>query len=400
LYTFSQARLARWGIIAEMNSAGPIRIVHFHHDDEHNLNIGDQAHVVAIHEQLERFSDRPIEFIEKPSKLLSYHAVPSIFYYPKSKYYPLFVQNLYRKLHGISAKDIAEECNNADMVLIGGGGFYMSYLFPLNNDLIQRIQKPLVVFGVGYNQNIGSKAFTKKQAESVRVLSSQATLQMIRDYNTQDFLQTCGVDSAEIMCDPAIFLSERNAGLVQKTKKLAIGINMARHGWDRQSEMEQQFIETYTQICKTVAERHDAQFFYMMHQPKERVYFDALKDTGIDISLVQTDDARELKAAYAQLDVSLSMMLHSSILAFGAGTPIVEVGYDLKNEAFMKLIGQEDLYTTIDDLDAANIVALLESAITRKSALKKALAARKNEFQAVYDDATRRVLATIAPSGQ
>src|SRR5688572_33047954 len=102
-----------------MNSADPIRIVHFHHDDEHNLNIGDQAHVIAIHEQLERLSDRKIEFIEKPSKLLSYHAVPSIFYYPKSKHYPLAIQNIYRKLHGISAKDIAAECNHADMVLIG-----------------------------------------------------------------------------------------------------------------------------------------------------------------------------------------------------------------------------------------------------------------------------------------
>lgn len=373
-----------------------IKIVHFHHDDEHNLNIGDQAHVVAIHEQLRRLSSRPIEFIEKSSKLLSYHAVPSIYYYPKSRYYPLAIQNLYRKLHGISARDIAKECNQADMVLIGGGGFYMSYLFPLNNDLIRRIQKPLIVFGVGYNQNIGFRHFSKKQRESVRVLSKQAAIQTIRDYNTRDFLASCGVNSAEIMCDPAIFLSERDAGLVQKTRKLAIGINLARHGWHRQKEMEQVFIKTYTQVCQKLSSRYDVEFFYMMHQPKEQMYFDALKDTGVAISLVKTDDARELKAAYAKIDVSLSMMLHSSILAFGAGVPIVEVGYDHKNEAFMKLIGQEDLCTTIDNLDVEELVTLLEQAITEKTKRKRAIAARKKEFQALYDDVTKRVLETIS----
>jgi polysaccharide pyruvyl transferase WcaK-like protein len=379
-----------------VKSVKKIRIIHFNHNDHNNLNIGDQAHVVAIQEQLRARSKRPIEFIEKSIQLLSYHAVPSIYYFPKSRHYPLAIQNAYRAMSGISAKRIADECNQADMVLIGGGGVYMSYLFPLNNRIIELIKKPIAVFGVGYNHNIGAKPFTARQAKSVQILSQRAALQTVRDENTIEFLRSFDINSAQLMCDPAIFLSERDTGLVKKTARFAIGVNLARHGWNRENHLQERLIQTYTKVFQQLQKSYDVEFFYMMHQPKEQIYYEAFKHADIPISLVKTDDARELKAAYSKLDISLSMMLHSSILAFGAGVPIVEVGYDLKNEAFMELIGQRDLYTTVDNLDTQTLVALISSAIGHQSTIKSQIKKRRTKFKKDYDRYTDQLLGAIA----
>lgn len=388
-------RLRVYVILFRVSSRKTIKIIHFNHNDNNNLNIGDQAHVLAIQEQLRQQSKYDVEIIEKSIQLLSYHAVPSIYYYPKSRHYPLFAQNIYRQFKGTSAKKIAEECNAADLIIIGGGGVYMSYLFPLNNQIIKLIKKPIVVFGVGYNHNIGAKPFSAKQRESVQILSHHAALQTVRDQNTLGFLQSCDVTSAKLMCDPAIFLSEHDTELVKKKKKLAIGVNLARHGWNRENTLKERLIDTYTGAFKQLEKKYDVQFFYMMHQPNEQVYFDSFKQAGIDIQLVTTDDARELKAAYAKLDVSLSMMLHSSILAFGAGTPIVEVGYDQKNEAFMKLIGQEKFYTTVDDVTETILIQLIESAIKENLVITSEIKRSKQSFKRDYDTYAREALATV-----
>ena len=294
------------------------RIIHFNHNVKNNLNIGDQAHVKAIQETLARLYDDELEFVERPIQLLSQHTIPSKPYYPKSKLYPTFIQNFYGILSGESASKLIEECNKADLVLIGGGGVYMSYLFPLNDKLIESITTPIVLFGVGYNHNLGAPEFSERQLNSVHTLAHKARIQAVRDKVTHDFLKRHGIESA-IMCDPAIFLSEIDQQDDMDGGTLKIAINMARHGWNNQAALQDRIVDAYAELIQNIKKQQPSRFYYFVHQPNELKYVDLLQKKGITFDGIVNASARETKSAYRRVDVSVSMMLHSSILAFGAG---------------------------------------------------------------------------------
>lgn len=379
-----------------MNSRKKTRIVHFHHNDRNNLNIGDQAHVVAIQEALERQSQEPIEFVEKSIQLLGRQVIPNKFYYPKSKYYPTSLHNIYRTMIRDGYYKVLNECNDADLVIVGGGGVYMGYLFPLNNRFIRKIKTPMSIIGVGYNHNLGAPDFTRRQLDSVKTLSSQASLQSVRDSRTVEFLKQQNID-AELMCDPAIFLSEHDTGLInRKAGVLNIGLNIARHGWNNQNKLKDVLVDTYYESVKHIQSKQKAQVYYMMHQPNEQYYVDALREKGVKFAgIIQVSDARELKAAYAHLDFTISMMLHSTILAFGAGVPSINIGYDDKNLAFMKMTGQLKRYVSVNDLHTAKLNKIIDSTINDLPTEKKNLKKYKKKFAERFDDYIDRTLSLI-----
>ena len=373
-----------------------MKVIHFNHHDKNNLNIGDQAHVLAIQEALARHASEPIEFVEKSIQLLGRQVIPNKFYYPKSKYYPTFLHNIYRTLIGEGYYKVLRECNEADLVIIGGGGVYMGYLFPLNNSFIQKIKTPISIIGVGYNHNHGAPEFTPRQRKSVEVLSHQASLQSVRDAGTVAFLKQQGID-AELMCDPAIFLSEQDTKIVKRTRGvLNIGINIARHGWNNQDTLRDALVDAYAGAMKRLHKTHKVRFYYMMHQPNEKYYVSALEKKGLSFAaVVSVDDARKLRAEYARLDLTISMMLHSTILAFGAGVPAVNVGYDDKNHAFMDMTGQLARYVSVGDVSARKLTQIIERTLQGLPRQKKQLAQYRQQFLGRFDDFIKRTLALV-----
>jgi polysaccharide pyruvyl transferase WcaK-like protein len=373
-----------------------IKIIHFNHDDKNNLNIGDQAHVVAIQEILTQLSSDKIEFIERSIQLLSRQAIPNKFYYPKSRRYPTFVQNIYRRLCGKSVGKLIKECNDADLVLIGGGGVYMGYLFPLYDKLIKRINTPIVVFGVGYNHNLGALEFNKRQLKSVVTLGRKVNLQSVRDQETYNFLKRSGINSI-LMCDPAIFLHDIDSGIIKKSdKSLKIGINMARHGWNNQKLLQDKIIQAYSEFIDNARKEHSAQFYYFVHQPNELLYIELLKKRGIVFDgIVSTTDARELKGAYRNMDITVSMMLHSSILAFGANVPTICVGYDKKNLTFMKMTGQEKNYVSVNDVTGERLLKLFNQNLISLDRTVKELKERRATLEKRYIKFAKQTIATV-----
>ena len=352
--------------------------------------------MVAIQEALTKHSKEPVEFVEKSIQLLGRQVIPNKFYYPKSKYYPTMLHNIYRSAISDGYYKVLRECNDADLVIVGGGGVYMGYLFPLNNRFIPKIKTPMSIIGVGYNHNLGAPDFTKRQLESVRTLSSQANLQSVRDSRTVDFLKEQNIN-AELMCDPAIFLSERDTGLVKrKPGVINVGLNIARHGWNNQNKLKDILIDTYYQAVKQIQSKQKARIYYMMHQPNEQYYIDALQEKGIEFAgIIQVADARELKGAYANLDFTISMMLHSTILAFGAGVPSINVGYDDKNLAFMQMTGQAKRYVSVNELPSKKLLKIIDSTLDRLPMEKKSLKKYKAEFAHRFDSFIKRTVELI-----
>src|SRR6185437_9215529 len=128
---------------------------------------------------------------------------------------------------------LVKECNEADLILIGGGGVFMGQFLPFNGKLIKQFKSPIVLFGVGYNQNLKAPDLTKRQNDSTKMLADSASLITARDEETVGVLKDLGVNST-LMCDPAIFLSEVDSDLIHSdSTHLNVGINLAQHGWHR-----------------------------------------------------------------------------------------------------------------------------------------------------------------------
>jgi len=363
-----------------------LKVIHFNHDDKNNLNVGDQAHVLAIQETFRALSKSEIDFAERSIQLLSRQVLPNTAFLPKSKRYPVFVQNAYRRLCGKSADQLLQECNDADLVLIGGGGVYMGYLFPLYNKLIEQINTPIVLFGVGYNHNLGAPEFSKRQLKSVVTLSGKSALQLVRDEVTYDFLKQHGIDST-LMCDPAIFLQEIDSGLIKKDDDvLRVGINMARHGWNNQRKLKNKLVEVYSDFITKARQEQPVRFYYFVHQPNELLYVELFKKRGIVFDgIINTTDARKLKGAYKNVDITVSMMLHSTILAFGSGVPAICIGYDKKNLSFMEMTGQKDNYINVNEVTGEKLLTIfnrvLRSLDENKSQLRQSKAALEKRYK-------------------
>lgn len=362
-----------------------IQIVHFHYNTAKNVNIGDEAHVLAIQDTLrEQIGD--VRIINFPISFLCHYQLPP--FMGVSQKLPLPVHNMARILRGTSYNQLLKEINRSDLVVIGGGGVYMDHLLPFNMPLIRRINTPLVIFGAGYNHNFQSAQFNSRQIESIKTLGQKARMHGVRDINTVDFLKKHGV-TAELVGDPAMFL--KKATNKSRPKEITIGINIAAHGWKQQSVYQSLLVDTYADMIKRIKQHHHVAFRYFVHHPAEHEIIEALQQKGVVFASVVDSDARSTKAEYATVAFTVSMMLHSTILAFGEGKPAIAVGYDDKNKSFMDLTHQSKRYTRVDEISADSLTQKVEDLIGNLSMETTQAEERLHELKTAYDDFAKRV---------
>ncbi len=368
-----------------------VKIAHFHYNSAGNVNIGDEAHVLAIQDTL-RQEIADVEIINFPISFLCHYQIPPSI--PMSHSLPLFAHNAARILRGMSHGNLLKETNAADLIVIGGGGVYMDHLLPFNIPLIRQITTPIVVFGAGYNRNFGSADFNNHQVKSIQELGDKARLQSVRDVNTQGFLREIGVNS-ELVGDPAMFL-EPALRTTEPKEGLHIGINIASHGWKSQDKFETKLLETYATTIKDIEKRHGAKIHYFVHHPNEHAVVEKLQEKGIDFASITDSDARTTKANYAAVDFTISMMLHSTILAFGEGKPSVCIGYDDKNKSFMDLTGQSERFIRVDEVTPSILTKKVDGLIAQLSEVTPAVQSKRHELKTVYDDFSRRVAKLVS----
>lgn len=364
-------------------------IIHFNHNTSaSNQNVGDEAHVLAIQDAIrEQLPEHEVRFVDRPIDDLSVWQLPVGT--PKIRRWPQAAHDAYRSVRGNRIADLIAESNRADMVLIGGGGVYMEYMLPYDVRIFEGLTKPLVLYGVGYNHNFGAPAFSDKQVKSIVYMGKKAALQSVRDSGTHEFLKQHGVAST-LVSDPAIFL--RGTQTLKDVPKEVpkIGLNIAFHGWKQQAQYIDQLVDMYAEVALQLAKTHGAHFYYIVHHPNEVVLAKRLQAKGVKLQIVQ-GNSRVLKGAYEELDLTISMMLHSTILAFGSHTPSVCIGYDKKNLSFMQLTGQEGAYIDVHDVTAKKLLSAATTVLDKHAATKSAIQDRHTELAGRAQQFARRV---------
>lgn len=368
------------------------KIVHFHYNVAGNTNIGDEAHVLAIQDTLkERIPG--LEIINLPISFLCYYQIPQVV--PSAHRLPLFVHNMARVLRGMPYAELLDVVNSADMVVIGGGGVYMDHLLPYNTRLIEQIRPPIVIFGAGFNSNVGSNPFNARQVKSIVRLGEQARLQSVRDANTLDFLATHNVP-AVLVGDPAAFLKKATIEPIRKSDDvLNVAINIAAHGWKEQSKYEPSIIDTYVTTMNDLRRHQKIAFHYFVHESRELRLLDIFAQKGIEFESVVNADSRTTKAMYASMDFGILMMLHATILAFGEGVPVIAVGYDSKNKSFMELTNQRERFVGVEALTSSELTQKAEMLLKNNSDARNLLAKELKAHQERYDVFAEKVASVL-----
>jgi polysaccharide pyruvyl transferase WcaK-like protein len=338
------------------------KIIHFHFNTR--TNVGDAAHVAAIQECLGMVLDRP-RWTSMPMRRLKREARTTA---------------LLRRI------------NQHDLMIVGGGGLYAKWALPLNARLITEIDIPIVIFGVGYNRNLGDPPLTQAQLDSIAVLNGKASLCAVRDEPSQQFLSNLGFE-ATLSGDPALFLRSKKTRL-HLENKLRIGINLAAHGWHGQEVYLDRVVEACVDAIDKLRQKHALQLFYLMHTPKEADVARRLKKRLPGLRICRLS-APKLLYVYEQLDLVMAMMLHAAIFAYAAHTPVVNMAYDEKNRAFMTLIGHADRLIDVREISVDQLVQAAVSALDSQPAdtdvdCRQALLTRTSAFVAQVADLVGR----------
>jgi len=335
-------------------------VIHFCRREEDFYNIGEIAIAYSIRDmlrpRLEPFTYTPgeVEELEKPQPT-----------------------------------EFIETINRHDICVIGGGGLYSKFFLPMNAQVIKSIEMPIVLYGIGYIRNLGDKELTKEQIESVRLLNACAKLTSVRDEYTCKFLSDLGISDVHVIGDPAIFLdSEKTSQVVLDESKIKIGINVACHYWKLYPQYLHKTIDEYTKVCKFLIEHLNAEIVYLAHHPDEHHVVEVMRKKKLPLKVVDTSpNPYKMKFIYGKLDLVIGMMMHSTVLAFGSGAPIVNVAYDAKNYNFMEFICQKDKVIDVRNADLEKIkevsLRTLDDSKNIKRdfrALKRKLWARQEEF--------------------
>lgn len=362
-----------------------LQIAHLHVWDKNNK--GDVAIVLAVQELLRaRFKDCQIQ--DFPLTILR----------------PGGERNIKK-----TERDI-KKINQANLIVIGGGGIFYSYFLPFDLAIIKAIIPPIVLFGVGYIKEVDAPNLSREAAASAVALVKKAMMVGVRDNNTKRFLIANGASTKkiEVIGDPAALLTERKprsfkiadqrAGFRTwspkvknqkiESESIKIGLNLNYSGWLGFGKWREDILSAYREIAKYFQNEYGAQIYYLKHHPGENNIYPELKIK--DLSVIDLKPA-EQKYVYGRLDLVIGMMLHAGVLAFGAGTPEISVAYDLRNYSFAEFIGCPELVVDLNKLRSGQLLKTIQAVFAVRHKYRRLFIARKKAIFAATDKFLRNL---------
>lgn len=328
------------------------KIIHFH--AEIKCNKGDMAIVDSIMSMLKE-NLNVIKYTQGFLELLKKREYPRIIDNLSkgkigSKIIPMArpFKKVYNLIRDLQKKILIKKINNHNILIIGGGGIYSNFFFPLDIDIISKINIPIVLFSPGININLGKGPLSDDVKKSIIFLNNKSTLSSVRDSKTKEALMSLGITSRNIG-DPAVHLCKEEDKIEVDSNKFKVGINFGCHGKYMDRLTFNKISSIYCSIIYYLSKKRDIELFYLKHHPKENLAIKYFKKKFPFIKVVDLSP-RKLNNFYGKMDLVISMLLHSTIFAFSNNIRVINFAYDNKNISFMKDIGQKSNVLPIDNL--------------------------------------------------
>ncbi len=381
----AKAALARLRDMLAWRLLGQFKCRQYNYAEHPNSNAGDIAIRHALRQELATaFSPAPVDFVE-----LAWG--------------------------DLTAEWVDRMNADGDLFVIGGSGYYQHDVKGVLNrqpaadvEHLRRMRCPIAAIGIGVNcvlQNHDTKVggFDARSEAIVRESLGLLSLCMVRDVRSLELLQSLSVKPVVLAGDSALFLdaAPRTPRESSDHPGPVIGLNFPFHGPFSESMLAKN-LPIYAGALKTLRDKTGCRFVYFQHSDAEAVIPKLLGWSGVAVETV-SGDPRETLLRYASLTVHFCGMLHSAILSTNAGTPCVNVAYDIKNRGFLQLLGTERFLLDPGRLTEDAIVKAVVTMIAERDAVARQIRARKAELRATFTATLRTfaepLLEATSPSG-
>ena len=259
----------------------------------------------------------------------------------------------------LTEKRIKKQINtDCSALMLVGSGLYTNYpktsgwYFPCKSELFEKITVPIMLIGLGNNQNLKGNVLNSEPKEevkkSIKLINDLSVISTVRDQRTYDLLSDIGIEKHKLMLDPANFLRVNS---VPKKRKVAIQI--AQHApilgrFDGTTELRTYNVNSYAKIAKYLISK-DYEVVFVAHDALENSLIVDLQKIVPGIQGLNTDDLDLMLKTYAECQFSIGMKMHSNIMSFASGTPFLSLYYDVKSPNYLKMLKVGELGVCVFD---------------------------------------------------
>ncbi|MCM8814323.1 MAG: polysaccharide pyruvyl transferase family protein [Candidatus Omnitrophica bacterium] len=336
-------------------------------------NFGDSAIHYSIQEALRARAKVPISFCDIPCQT--------------TRFTPNFIRELNAR---------------ADLLLVGGGGliFYRpqdnsvsGWQFNIAIDLLEAIEIPLVVYGIGFNQfEYDDSNFLPITNEHLKKTVETAALFSVRNRGSRIELvrRGCRPDKIAVIPDSGMFLPAENIALPGEHEPgLKVGLCWTT---DREEqtfpapwqENRRLFLDNFVRMLKNLLRERASKIYYIGHmgtafdqeiiaylREQLREALCVISDTVDGLQSPHREGVAKLAGVYKKMDLVFGMRGHANIIAFGQHVPIIPIGSHRKNRYFLDDIGESryliDVRAGGNGYDAAAMERLVHELLAERS---------------------------------
>jgi hypothetical protein len=266
-----------------------------------------------------------------------------------------------RHAHHVVTDRRVAELNRSDGVVIGGGGLFFAdtnkndlsgWQWSCSLDALARIDVPIALMGVGYNQFRGQDGFAPIFDEHVALLAEKATFIGLRNAGSvaamQRHLPASLHDKLRLQPCATTLLGRIYPTLLERAGEARQGagyvaLNAAFDHLDlRLGDAKDEALRGIARAMKALA--GDAEVRYVAHRPLDEGMLPYLDAEAVPYTLVRLYDCEpsDVLDLYAGAATVLGMRGHAQLIPFGCGRPIVSLISHDKVRYFLEDIGAED----------------------------------------------------------
>ena len=306
-----------------------------------------------------------------------------------------------KDVHTFNVKENLYEINNtSDMLLIGGGGiihgcFFKSGFWTLDSDSLKLLNKPFVVYGVGYNLFRGEGRLSSKQVDNLREIISKSCSFSVRNDGSREELLTYGIDVPEVP-DPGFFIDmeipknslEENTVIIQLAADLPINRGISD---SFMSNMELIIRHLISKEYKVILAPHVRSDIELGNILQSRVKSSNLISWTWD-NIMRDEFTLKGFSFYKNCKFVIGMRGHSQIFSVGVKKPVISIGNHRKNLGLLEKISYTQHYIDIADK------SFLDKAISNIEDIEKNYSAYTNLLEdqmSLLDSSTKSFIEKI-----
>lgn len=248
-------------------------------------------------------------------------------------------------------------CNRTRALVIGGGGLFLrdtnenyisGWQWECPKELLEQIQVPIYVFGVGYNRFRGQEEFDSCFAENINVLVEKSKFFGLRNHGSIRAIKRYLRDDLKekVVYQPCAttVLSKLYELPKNRKGKPFIALNCAFDRADmRYGNRQNEIMRAIARVVKKLSEKYLIRCY--LHCDTDEMVCEYLQKENVPYEQVQlnrTMTEEEYLEYFSSPELVLAMRGHAQMIPFGCLTPTVSIISHNKLKWFLEDIGHEE----------------------------------------------------------